>query len=233
MPSADQREFLVRTRAYISLTEAGGVPGPVMIAQAAIESGWGRSGLARLGNALFAVKARAGWTGKVYSGTTREWIPERGHITIPGTNRIYASYGQAIANGCRPESLFRAYDTLDENVSDYLQFFRKNPRYHAALAGYAHTRDSCRFARDIARAGYATNPLYGRLLVAFMERLTPDLLPPRPLSLHVRGAAIPQTALMVVNGRLFVHIRQLAAALGSSLRYDPMSKTVYVEEGKR
>lgn len=233
MLSADQREFLVRTRAYIPAAEADGVPGPVMIAQAAIESGWGRSGLARLGNGYFGVKARDNGAGKVYSGTTREWIPGRGYMTVAGTNRVYASYADALADGCRPESLFRAYDTVDENVRDYLQFFHRNPRYHAALQAYARRRDPRHFAREIARAGYATNPLYGRLLVAFMERHTPDLLPLRSPSLNVRGATIPQTALMVVNGRLFVHIRQLAAALGMSVRYDPMSKTVYLEEGAR
>lgn len=233
MLSADQREFLVRTRAYIPLTEAGGVPGPVMIAQAAIESGWGRSGLARLGHALFAIKARPGWQGLVYSGTTREWIAGRGFVSIPGNGQLYPGYREALADGCHPASLFRAYGSLEENVRDYLRFFHTNPRYHAALGRYARSRDPRQFARDIARTGYATNPLYSRLLVAFMERHTPNLLPLRPLSLNVRGAAIPQTALMVVNGRLFVHIRQLAAALGTSVRYDAMFKTVYLEEGER
>ncbi|MGH2400207.1 MAG: glucosaminidase domain-containing protein, partial [bacterium] len=75
-----QRRFIDELRSYIPAVEAGGVPGAVMIAQAVLESGWGRSGLARLGNALFGVKARSGWAGRVYSGTTAEFVPGRGYV---------------------------------------------------------------------------------------------------------------------------------------------------------
>lgn len=232
MLSADQREFLVRTRAYIPAAEAGGVPGPVMIAQAAIESGWGRSGLARLGNGYFGIKARPNGTGKVYSGTTREWIPGRGYLTVAGRNRVYPSHAEAVADGCRLGSLFRAYDTFEDNVRDYVQFFHENPRYHSAIDAYVRTRDPRQCASLIARAGYATSPTYERVLLVFMEVYLADLLPAR-WRIQVNGVSIAGESVRVVGGRVFVHVRPLAAALGMRVKYEGHAKTVWVEEGRR
>src|SRR5574341_831196 len=41
--------FLARVRAFVPQAEAMGIPGAVLVAQAVLESGWGRSGLARVG----------------------------------------------------------------------------------------------------------------------------------------------------------------------------------------
>lgn len=175
-PSADQEAFLARVRRYVPLAESRGVPGAVLVAQAVLESGWGRSGLARAASALYGIKATAIWGGAVYCGTTREWAYGKGWMVMPGTHRVYPSYRAAAAAGCAPGTLFRAYPTDAANVRDYLQFFRDNPRYHPALRAYARSRDPRRFAYDIAAAGYATAPGYGRQLVKLMERYVPDLL---------------------------------------------------------
>lgn len=229
-----QQDFLIRVRDCIPIAEARGVPGPVMIAQAAIESDWGRSGLARFGSGFFGVKARVNWNGKVYSGTTREWLPGRGHITIPGTNQVYPSFDEAVARGCHRESLFRAYDTFEENVRDYVEFFRQNPRYHQALGDYASTRDPRRFALKIAAAGYATSPTYGQTLIVVMDRYVSDLLPARAgLTVSVNGQTVPSGSVRIVDGRVFVHVRPLAAALGMRVHYDSRTKTVRIEEGRR
>lgn len=49
-----------------------GVYPSVMIAQAIVESDWGRSGLATSANNLFGIKAGDGWTGETYTSRTRE-----------------------------------------------------------------------------------------------------------------------------------------------------------------
>jgi flagellar protein FlgJ len=175
-PSTDQGTFLTRLRRYIPLAESRGVPGAVLVAQAVLESGWGRSGLARAASALYGIKATPVWRGAVYCGTTREWIHREGWKVMPGTHRVYPSYRDATAAGCAPGTLFRAYPTEIANVSDYLQFFHDNPRYHPALRGYARSGNPRRFAYDIATAGYATAPGYGRQLVKLMEQYVPDLL---------------------------------------------------------
>lgn len=180
--TSEEQAFLTRVRRYVPLAEARGVPGAVLVAQAILESGWGRSGLARAGRALYGIKATPPWSGPVYCGTTREWVAGSGWRVLRGTHRVYPSLRTARAAGCPAGALFRAYATTAANVRDYLQFFHDNPRYHPALRAYARSPDPRRFAYDIAAAGYATAPGYGRRLVALMERYVPDLLaaPPRP-----------------------------------------------------
>ena len=228
--SDQQRDFLTRLRAFVPRAEAAGVPGAVMVAQAAIESDWGRSGLARLGRALFGVKAGPSWPGAVYCGTTREWTSGRGYVVLPGTHRVYASYQEAVAAGCPPGALFRAYASLEDNVADYLEFFRRSPRFRPALDAYARTRDPRRFAREVARAGYATAPWYGTALVAFMERHVPDLLPPR-VAVRWGDVPLPEEAVWWHDGRVFVRLRVAAALAGWRVDYDPVSRTVRVTEG--
>ncbi len=228
--SGEQRAFLAQVRAFIPRAEAAGVPGAVMVAQAAVESNWGRSGLARLGRALFGVKATPQWPGPVYCGTTREWT-SRGPVVISGTHRVYASYHDAVAAGCPPGALFRAYAGLEDNVADYLAVFHRSARFRPALDAYARTRDPRRFAREIARAGYATAPWYGAVLVAFMERHLPDLLPPR-LVVRWNGVSLPDGAVRWEEGRVYVRLRVLAGMLGLRVHYDPSSRTVLVTEGE-
>ena len=231
LPAAE-RKFLAQLRSLVPVAEEGGVPGSAMIAQAVLESGWGRSGLARLGAAFFGIKARQDWTGNVYSGTTKEF--DGGHyVSIPGPNKVYSSRGDALADGCDPRTLFRAYDRVTDNLRDYVRFFHDNPRYQTALHAYARTRDPRMFAVEIARAGYATAPGYGERLIALMERLTPDLLP-RGWTVRVNGTQLRNEALRIDNGRVFVRLRSLAPALGMRVAYDAQTRTVTLtQEGVR
>jgi hypothetical protein len=239
----EQQAFLDRVRAFVSLAETGGVPGAVLVGQAILESDWGRSGLARRGNAYFGVKARRNWPGTVYYGSTYEAVPFPGaHRHGPrsyhahATNALFDSYDAAIAAGANPVALFRAYPGVDANVRDYVQFFHRNARYRPALQAYALTGDPRRFANTIAQAGYATSPTYGRRLIAVMERYAADLLPRplRPIELRIRGRVMPPDAVLVVNSRVFVHVRRLAAALELPVAYDHATKVVMLgEEVKR
>lgn len=219
----DQRRFLDAARRFAPLAEASGVPGAVMVAQAVLESGWGRSGLARLGGAWFGIKATRSWRGRVYSGTAREWLPRTGYVTVPGRHRVYASPATALADGCVEGSLFRAYSDVEENVRDYLRFFRVNPRYHAALRRYALTRDARRFALDIARAGYATSPAYASHLMQVMAALAPSV------TVWFNGRMLPEDAVRLLEGRVFVRLRLLSRMCGWQLHYDQQEKVVRVD----
>ena len=224
--------FLARVRSFVPQAEAMGIPGAVLMAQAVLESGWGRSGLARLGGAWFGIKAGPRWAGAVYSGTTREWTAGAWGI-IPGRHRVYPSRAAAIAAGCASGSLFRAYSAVAENVRDYLRFFHANPRYHPALRAYARSRDPRRFAGDIAVAGYATAPDYAERLIALMERLAADLLPARSFGLWLLGRYVPPEALFVREHRVYVRIRTLAALLGWRITFDHHRKAVHVGRNER
>jgi flagellar protein FlgJ len=116
-----------------------------VIAQAALETGWGRSRPADASgtsNNFFGIKAGAGWQGASVSADTTEY-----HGGTAGTETAE----------------FRAYGSVAENVSDYVRLLRDNPRYAAAL----HTGSDVRaFAGALQRGGYATDPSYADKIVA-------------------------------------------------------------------
>lgn len=233
----EQAAHLARIKSFVPLAEAGGVPGAVMVAQGTVESGWGRSGLARKGNAYFGIKARPSWPGAVYSGSTYEVINGRS-VRFPGKNTIYPSYEAAIDAGANPVALFRAYPTFEENIRDYVAFFNRNPRYRAALERYAASRnpgalvDDIAFAEDIHRAGYATATDYARTLAQFMETYCQDLLGPDRVAVAVKLGPdeLPTDAVrMLEDGRVFVHVRTLADLVGWRVRWDPETRTVMLD----
>ncbi len=127
-----------------------GVDPRAIIAQAALETGWGTHQPADShggSNNLFGIKAGAGWKGaSVESGTT-EFVD-----------------GSAQGEQAR----FRAYGSVAENVADYVRVLRDNPRYSAALGTGSDVRA---FATALQRGGYATDPDYASKLVSIADRL--------------------------------------------------------------
>lgn len=114
----------------------------VCIAQSALETGWGTSGLMTRANAYFGIKAGGSWTGKVYSAATWE-------VLEGSTVNITAN--------------FRAYDSLADSVKDYYDLIGNSSRYSNALSfgtntGAWKTPKECITA--IWSGGYATDTLY-------------------------------------------------------------------------
>ena len=121
---------------------ATGVPASVTIAQAIVESGWGKHTIGSANN-LFGVKGR-GPLGSVRA-RTREFVKGR-YVTV--------------------EADFAKYESLEQSVIEHARFFLRNRRYARALAV---RNDADAFAREIARAGYATAPNYGDALIKVMR----------------------------------------------------------------
>ncbi len=119
-----------------------GVPASVTLAQAALETGWGRSTIGDARN-LFGIKGR-GPAGSI-TVPTREVINGRS-VTVNGT--------------------FRKYHTWLESVEDHANLLKNNSRYRRAFQ-YSNNPDQ--FAREIHRAGYATDPNYARTLISIMK----------------------------------------------------------------
>jgi flagellum-specific peptidoglycan hydrolase FlgJ len=125
------------------------VPISVSIAQAINESGWGRSSLTRQGNAYFGIKC-FGTPGPVAIGC-----------------RPYRT-SECDSTGCGPAvASFRVYHLASRSFLDHGRFLRVNPRYRAA---FNHTGNPDRFAREIHRAGYATDPYYSDKLISLMRQ---------------------------------------------------------------
>jgi len=124
-----------------------------ILAQAAIESGWG---LKVVGNNFFGIK----WTGKgekqLIETTEILWsanakFPE----VISKTKRADGKYIYKV------KDYFRKYKSPEESFQDHALFFQQNKRYTEA---WKVRGDYNRFFEEIAKAGYATADNYADYL---------------------------------------------------------------------
>lgn len=112
----------------------------VMIAQAALETGWGKHIISKVdgssSNNLFNIKADTSWDGDKARKVTLEY-----------------EQGTAV----KRNASFRAYDSIEQSFSDFVDFLQQNPRYQNALE---NTHDDHGFIDALQQAGYATDPNY-------------------------------------------------------------------------
>ncbi|MGZ5029468.1 MAG: flagellar assembly peptidoglycan hydrolase FlgJ [Methylobacter sp.] len=117
-----------------------GVEPKVILAQAALESGWGRAVIHNSNGSnsfnLFNIKADKSWQGKQAQVTTLE-------------------FDQGIAK--KVHAGFRAYDSFEDSFRDYVDFIKSNPRYADALKKAGNAQQ---YMHELQRAGYATDPRY-------------------------------------------------------------------------
>lgn len=128
-----------------------GVSENLLIAQAALETGWGQKVIRhRTGENsfnLFGIKAGQSWQGAT-------------------VNRLTLEYQDGIAQKQFAE--FRAYPSAGEAFADYVAFLRGNPRYAEVLASAGSDRH---FAEALQSAGYATDPAYASKILAIKQQL--------------------------------------------------------------
>lgn len=117
----------------------------VVIAQAICETGWGKSQLMMKANAIFGIKASKNWKGKVYNAKTKE--------CYDGSN-----YTDIVA-------CFRAYNNIQESISDYFDLITKNERYRKACI--SNSPRECITA--IKNGGYATSPEYIEIIMKLIN----------------------------------------------------------------
>jgi flagellum-specific peptidoglycan hydrolase FlgJ len=144
----------------------------VAVVQFILESGYKLSTLAERANNFFGIKANSSWKGRVYSGTTAEYINGQ-RITVKGLNQLFANRTTAIRAGANPVSLFRAYDTPVEGWKGWVNFLQTNPRY--ARAGVFTAKDPLEQFAALRRAGYATDPAYVEKLTKIYNTIKPAL----------------------------------------------------------
>jgi flagellar rod assembly protein/muramidase FlgJ len=139
-------EFIMRlTLGAVASAKATGVLASITIAQAALESGWGESGLAKTGNNLFGIKADSRWPGQTLTMNTKEFIKGQ-WVVVP--------------------ALWRKYPSWQASMEDHAAFLRRNPRYKACFL----CATASAFAKALLQAGYATDPEYANKLIALMDR---------------------------------------------------------------
>lgn len=150
--------------------EKTGISAVFILAQAALESGWGDKAP---GHMFFGVKDTDGRNGNEQLLVTTEYS-RRQDLKFPEI----LSVEPVIRNGVkwfkyRVRDYFRKYDTPEQCFTDHTRFFLVNPRYSKAMEV---RQDPEAFARAVAAAGYATAPDYAETLVK-MIRIIRESLP--------------------------------------------------------
>lgn len=126
-----------------------GVSVRAVLAQAALETGWGQQVPAAIDGKpsfnLFGIKAGSAWQGPSVSHSTLEF---EGGVAVRG------------------QASFRAYASAADSVADYAGLLATHPRYAEASG---HGENVAGFAAALQRAGYATDPAYAEKLVAIAD----------------------------------------------------------------
>jgi flagellum-specific peptidoglycan hydrolase FlgJ len=160
------QEFVQQFLPFAKQTqEKTGIPAVAILAQAALESGWGK---AAPGNMFFGVKDVDGINGNEQLIITTEYS-KRADLKFPEI----ISITPVIRNGqkyfkYKVKDFFRKYETPEESFTDHANFFIKNKRYAKAMQ-VCH--DCNLFISAIAEAGYATAPDYAKQLGAVVKTI--------------------------------------------------------------
>ena len=124
----------------------------VVIAQAILESGWGKSELAEKAKALFGIK-RHDWTGKTYIKVATEQLEDGTYITVKNTE-------------------WRAYDSWEQSIIDHNDYIATRKLSNGALRyesilGNTDYKDVCELLQS---CGYATSLTYAEKLIKLIEQ---------------------------------------------------------------
>lgn len=160
------QDFVTQLLPFARETEAKtGISAIAILAQAALESGYGRSAP---GNMFFGVKDTDGLNGNEQLLVTTEYS-RRADLKFPEV----ISVTPVILGGqkyfkYKVKDFFRKYNTPEESFTDHARFLIANKRYTAALAVKS---DPIAFVQALAAAGYATAPGYGAILTNIVKTI--------------------------------------------------------------
>ncbi len=111
-----------------------------VVAQAALETGWGK---AAIGHNIFGIKADASWKGDKQLVTTHEFVDGK-WVTV--------------------QAWFRDYPSFADSIADHFRFLKVNKNYANMFAPGAIKSDADYF-RLLQQDGYATDPNYADTLL--------------------------------------------------------------------
>jgi flagellar protein FlgJ len=123
-----------------------------LLAQAALETGWGQR-MPRTADGspslnMFGIKAGEEWNGARAIAQTVEF---NGGVAA------------------QRRTAFRAYGSIEESVNDFANLLAGSPRYRDAIAAGSSARA---YVQSIAKSGYATDPEYGNKLNRILNSST-------------------------------------------------------------
>ncbi|MEY3050894.1 MAG: hypothetical protein RLY31_679 [Bacteroidota bacterium] len=116
-----------------------GIPASITLAQAALESNWGKGKIAVSGNNFFGIKCYNDWSGDCVQEMDDEVAP----------------------------SHFRRYRDIAESFRDHSDFLTNQKRYRSLFL--LPQDDYRQWAHGLRRCGYATDSLYAEKLIRLIE----------------------------------------------------------------
>lgn len=125
---------------------ATGVPASVTMAQAILESGWGRTGLAMTANNYFGIKAE--------------------HLSDPTTYVEYQTHEFEHGVQVTVNANFERYPSLLEGFEDHARLLSQSPRYRPAMR---EADDPAAFCMALQQCGYSTAPTYSETLIGLIN----------------------------------------------------------------
>lgn len=132
------------------VTNETGIKPDVLLAQAALETGWGQGVIkhpdGRSSHNLFGIKADDRWQGERVLSSTIEF---EGDVAV------------------KRNELFRSYATFEESFRDYVNFLKTSQRYEHALT---QTKDPEKYINALQQAGYATDPEYAQKISMILKK---------------------------------------------------------------
>ncbi len=189
--------FLVQhAQAAQRTASASGIPAQFMLAQAALETGWGQREIrhpdGRSSHNLFGIRAGSSWQGPTVDVWTTEYI-----------------------NGVsqRVVGRFRAYASYEESFADYARLIGQQPRYAQAMRS---TGDPAAFSWALQNAGYATSPRYASALHATINTTLHLQSSVPEVRMAMAGGLEPQAVAVGAEPAL------LPAAQALNLRWTPI-----------
>ncbi|WJG10555.1 flagellar assembly peptidoglycan hydrolase FlgJ [Aliiglaciecola sp. LCG003] len=126
-----------------------GVDAKALLAQAAVETGWGRFMIhgseGQNSHNLFGIKADKRWQGDSAAINTVE-------------------FEDGVAK--QKKAAFRSYDSFTDALQDYVAFVKDNPRYQQAMQ---KASDPKAYFDALQDAGYATDPQYADKIMSVLN----------------------------------------------------------------
>ena len=134
----------------ISVAKKSGISHHLIIAQAALESGWGNSEIVtasgKRSHNLFGIKATADWKGESTEITTTEY-----------TNGVKK----------KVKAAFKVYPSYSAALADYAALLSHNPRYKNVVQSLSPEKA----AHALQKGGYATDPSYANKLIQIINQI--------------------------------------------------------------
>lgn len=158
------KEFIKQYKPFALESERKtGISHLFILAQAALESGWGER---TFGNMLFGIKARPETPADKKQLLRTTEVLSSANAVFPKIfsikKRADGKYTYSVLDW------FRKYETQEECFTDHAQFFFINKRYAKALLVRS---DPYKFAEEVAKAGYATAPNYADSLKKLIKTI--------------------------------------------------------------